>query len=205
MRLLRKFVTRRVVLGLSTLLLVILLAACGGTGGNASSTPTTQAAAPTYPTTPVVTLKTYTGNGYTIGYPDNWKEQNTNGSIAFTDSLGLDTLTITVVPNPESVKSPSELVDTTLTLLEQTAGVKDAQPAPNVPTSATVGGETWAQKGVTGAVHNVPGELVVLADNHPASSPTTQAYEITYDGPQATFEATNSIFQAMLQSFKFTS
>jgi hypothetical protein len=50
----------------------------------------------------------------------------------------------------------------------------------------------------------VPGKLVVLADNHPASSPTTQAFEIYYVGPTATFSQTNPTFQAMLQSFKFS-
>jgi hypothetical protein len=201
-----KHATLRLGLGLSALLLVMLLAACGF-GGSASSTPTPTPVTPTS-TIPTLALKTYTGNGFSIGYPQDWKVKSTS-PLVFTDSLGVDALSINVAPNPEGTQSPDTLVNLSLTTLEQTSVIKNVQPASDVPTTATVGGDTWAQRGVTGTANlngqDVPGKLVVLADNHPASSPTTQAFEIYYVGPSLTFDATNPRFQAMLQSFKFAS
>lgn len=82
------------------------------------------------------------------------------------------------------------------------------QPASLSPTT-TVAGEAWTQRGATGTLstggQSVPGTLILLVDNHPTSVPTTQAYEIYYGGPTATFDQIDrTVFQAMLQSFKFT-
>ncbi len=158
--------------------------------------------------TPTLTLKTFTGNGFSIGYPQDWNVKSSANPVVFTDTLGVDILSIAVTPNPGGTQSADTLVNVTLTGLEQSSVVTNVQSASDVPTTATVGGDAWAQRGVTGTANlngqAVPGKLVVLADNHPASSPTTQAFEIYYVGPTATFDQTNPTFQAMLQSFKFS-
>jgi len=210
-----KRVTRRLSLGLSFFLLAFLLTACGGIGislGSSSTptaTPTPKTSTPTPTPTPAIALTTYTGTGFTIGYPSDWKPQTSGSAVAFQDAQGLNALTIATIPNPEGTQSADTISTTSLATLEQTGGVKNPQPVSLSPTT-TVGGESWVQKGITGTATDngvaVPGELVLLVDNHPANAPTTLAYEIYYGGPSVTFSVTNAtIFQAMLQSFKFTS
>jgi hypothetical protein len=155
-----------------------------------------------------VQLQTYTGKGFTIEYPQNWKAQSSQAGVVFSDAQQLHTLTIAVAPNPGGIASPDKEADAALSLLEKSGGISSAQPA-NLPATTTVGGESWVQRGITGsAMVNgtaVPGELVVLVDNHPAQSPSTQAFEIYYGGPSVDFQQQNSlVFQPMLQTFKFT-
>jgi hypothetical protein len=211
-----KHVTRRISLGLSFLLLAMLMAACSGLGtstsstSTATSTPISKTATPTPTSVPVptVALTTYTGASYTIGYPTSWKKQTSGTSVVFQDAQGLNALTISTVPNPEGTQSADTISTASLTTLEQAGDIKDPQPT-NLPATTTVGGESWVQKGITGTATDngvaVPGELVLLVDNHPASAPTTQVYEIYYGGPALTFSSIDEpIFQAMIQSFKFT-
>lgn len=208
-----KYVTRRLSFVLSALLLAVLLAACGGVGGSGNATPTPKPTtpAPTATPTPSVALQTYTGNGFTIGYPQGWKtqtvQQNAVNGIAFTDAQGINALTVLLVPNPGGVTSAADENKAAVTLVNAAAGLKSPQPV-SLPTTTSVAGESWVQTGETGTINmnntDVPGEVVVLTDNHPAKSPTTNAYDIYYGGPSLTFQQENQIFQAMLQSFKFT-
>lgn len=207
----RKNALRRIVPGISLFFLMVLLTACGGLGSSGGSTPTAVPATPT-PTataTPSVALQTYTGNGFTIGYPTDWKVQTISGQIAFEDALGVNALTIAMAPNPGGAASASSLADTTLPVIEQEASVKNPQPVAGLAPTVTYGGESWVQRGITGSVSSggqtIPGELILLVDNHPAASPTTKAFELYYAGPTITFSTMNTtIFPAMLQSFKFT-
>lgn len=209
-----KYVTRRLSFAPGALLLVILLAACSGIGSSASPTPTPKPAppTPTTPPTPAVALQTYTGNGFTIGYPQGWKtqtvQQNAINGIAFTDALGVNALTVLLVPNPGGTTSAANENKAAVTFANVAAGLKNPQPV-SLPATTSVAGENWVQTGETGTISanntSVPGEVVVLTDNHPASAPTTNAYDISYGGPSLTFQQENQIFQVMLQSFKFTS
>ena len=210
----RKHMLRRLVLGFSSLLLLVGLAGCTiNIGGTGSATPTpkptpTQPPAPT--PTPALALTTYTATSYSIGYPASagWTKQVSGPLVTFQDAQQLNKLAVGTVPNPGGTQSADSVATASLTTLESAFNVKNAQPA-NVPATTTVAGESWTQKGITGNVTangvTVPVELIVLADNHPASSANTQTYEIGYAGPTAIFSQTNAaIFQPMLQSFKFT-
>lgn len=134
--------------------------------------------------------------------------QNSQGAIVFSDAQQINTVTIVIAPNPGGTVSASQQLALGLTGIEKSGGVSNVQPV-SLPATTTIGGETWAQSGITGtATENgvsVPGELVGLADNHPANSPTTKTFEIYYGGPSLSFQQENLlVFQPMLQSFKFT-
>jgi photosystem II reaction center protein PsbP len=195
-----------------SMLLVLLLAACGSTGASPGSTPTSaptsqpsQAASPTSATT--ANLTTYTGNGFTIGYPQGWKVNAAGKSVVFADASGVYNLTIVVTPDPGGLVSPDTIVTTVI------QGAKNALKNPqdvNVQSTVTIGGDRWVQKSVTGtssaAGQNGVVQLVFASDNHPATSPSTNNFTITYSTLQAMFNAANSqYYQPMLQSFKFTS
>lgn len=205
----RKRVIRRLSIGFSTLVLVIVLAACGGSGGGTGSATPTPTAAPSPTPTTATSSQLYTGDGFTIQYPQSWKVQTNQNTVIFTDALMLNTLTILIVPNPGGAISSSQQADVALSTVEKAGGISNAQPVSGLPATATVGGESWVQRGITGTVTSngvsVPGELILLATNHPANSPTTKTFEIYYAGPSASFQQINqAYFQPMLLSFKFT-
>ena len=209
-----KHVTQWMSVGLSSVLLILLLAGCSGIPGTSSAaTPTPKPSPTATPTvaptaTPSMPVQTYMGTGFTIQYPQTWKAQASQAGVAFTDAQQLNTFTLAFAPNPGGVATTTKEADASLSLIENAGGISKVQPV-NLPATTTVGGETWDQRGVTGTVTTngiaVPGELILLVDNHPASSPTTKAFEIYYAGPAASFQQENSqIFQFMLQTFKFT-
>jgi len=194
-----------------SLSLMALLAACGGSSTTTGSTPT---AAPTSQPSPTAvvsptsgtTLTTYTGNGYTIGYPQGWKANASGKNVVFSDSSGIYSLTIVVAPDPAGAIGPDTVVNTAIEAVKNT--VKNPQTV-NVPSSISIGGDSWVQKSITGdssaAGQTGTIQIVVASDNHPANSPSTNSFTITYETLQATFDAANTqYFQPMLQSFKFT-
>src|SRR5215475_7269143 len=102
---------------------ILLFAACSTSGaGNTTAIPT-----PTPTPTPAPALTTYSGQGYTIGYPKGWTYKKADGQslptntsidsyvntlshaasqagqevpiMTLTDSLGVNTLTIGTLPN----------------------------------------------------------------------------------------------------------
>lgn len=197
--------TQRLLTGLGTLFLIALLAACSSSGNTPASTPGPSGLATPSPTPG---FQTYTGMGYTIGYPSGWKVQSTRGAVTLIDSTSENTLAILLVPNPGETQSASTLADASMKTLEK-ASVQHTQPLANLPSTTTLNGETWAQRGVTGTVNengqSFSGELILLVDNHPANAPSTQAYEISYAGLYMTFQQESVTFQAILQTFTFTS
>jgi hypothetical protein len=199
-----KHIRRSAILLLCGLIISLLLAACGG-GGTSSATPTPK---PTPSPTPV-SLTTYMGDGYTINFPQGWKatKSESTGTVTFADPVGIYNLSIAVTFNPGGAASKDNLADAAAT------GAKSKLKNPKTETIApttTVGGDTWSQRAVSGDA-TVNGQtanvkLVVIADNHPASSPSTKAFIIVYGTARVLFDAANSTyFQPMLQSFKFTS
>lgn len=208
-----KFPTRSVV-AVCSLVLVVALAACGSSTTTSGSTPTptattAAAATPTVASTATTstTLTTYTGNGYSIGYPQGWKVNSGGNSVVFTEPTGIYSLSILVVPNPGGAISADTVVNTGV---QAATGALTNTQTVNVPASTTIGGDSWAQKAIAGtssaAGQTGTVQAVVASDNHPANSPSTNSFTITYQTLQATFDAANSsYFQPMLQSFKFTS
>jgi hypothetical protein len=192
--------------------LVLVVAACGSGGTTTGTTPTATsqpAQTPTAASSPTTSgsLTTYTGNGYSIEYPQGWKVNASGNNVVFSDPTGIYSLTVAVAPNPGGTIDTGSVLNTASQLL--TSNLKNTQTV-NVPASTTIGGDTWMQKSLAGTstVNGQTGtvQAVIAADNHPANSSSTNAYTITYETLQATFAtATSQYFQPMVQSFKFTS
>ncbi|MBA2284304.1 MAG: hypothetical protein H0W02_02360 [Ktedonobacteraceae bacterium] len=192
-------------------LLLVLLTACGGTGSTTTtatptSAPSNPSPTPTVaPTTASANLTTYTGEGYTIGYPQDWHVKKSNNLVTFTDALGVSTLVIEVIPNPNAIAPTSTVMTSTEKAIASNG--KNFQKV-NGTSKATIAGDNWDQSSATedatvsGQTQNV--KYVILADNHPASSSSTKLFVIFYGTLTSLFDQTDSSsFQPMLQSFKF--
>ena len=202
----QKRMIQRIGLGVSTLILVMMLAACGSSGSIASSTPTSKPATPTPSPTPSPTpTGTYIGTNFSMSYPPGVQERQVDGLVTF-DLDANNSMTIEYQPNPNGALSTNELAQTFIKVFEK-ATFSSSEPATIAPT-ATVGDDSWVQISATGTLlldPGTPGTLVLLADNHPANAANTNSYLIVYSGPTATWSQSNAVFQAMLQSFKFSS
>lgn len=207
-----KHVTRRVSIGLSAFMLMVFLAACGG-GSTGSSTPTPTPPTPTpSPTTPSIAMQTFTGNGFTISYPQSWQKsssssQNTSQTV-FQDTTTGNSFTIVSTPDPGGALSADSLASTSSQAL--LGSVLKNGKSENVPASVTINGVTWSQRGASGDAtvngQSVPAKLILLVTVHPPNATTSQAFQLIYAGPALTFDLISAqIFQPMLQSFKFTS
>jgi hypothetical protein len=207
------------VLSLCSLLLVCLLSACsfgGGSTGTAStttssSTPATTPATsvPARPTSaPVSSMKTYTGNGFTIDYPAGWTvTEEGRGQVMIVNQQAGQAGSLIIGINPAGGKVPA-------TAMIQFAligfmALPHYQKV-DIASKATVGGDSWDQIAATGDVQVagqaqlVSYESVAMADVHPATSPTARGFEIRYTTDASRFaQMSASSFQPMLQSFKF--
>lgn len=129
--------------------------------------------------------------------------------MTFTDPQGPAYLTIQVVPNPNGLISTSDEVDAGVQIFKSQA--KNYTKVSIAPTT-TVAGETWSQGAATGditpegATSPVTAKIVVISDNHPANTSSTQGFTIGYVTGNQVFDAMNTTyFQPIVQSFKFTS
>ena len=210
----------RLVLGVCSLFLVCLLAACGSGGassGTTSASPSAITPAPTRQATSAPTqlssttsLTTYTGNGFRISYPQGWTVvKETTGSVIFVDEHTGATkgshFAITL-GKPGLVHPTS----TTLNFWQQAFMAQPHYQKVDIAPTAMVGGDSWDQiaatsdEPVSGQTRPVNAELVVMADNHPATSPTARSWQIQYTTFTNDFVQMNAnLFQPMLQSFKF--
>ena len=214
------------------LMLTLLLAACTTSGQGTTTIPT-----PTPTPTPAPALTSYSGEGYTIGYPKGWTykkytAQNiptgtfigsyiksfSSGApqvaqvasqvpiVTFTDSLGVNTLTIGAVPNPNGTISSQTALGVATSAFQ--SAVKNYKKDSSVAAQTTVGGQTWDQTAATGNItqqQSIDAKTVALISNYPAQSPSTKLYFIVYAGPALTFDNVNSTdYQPMLQSFKLS-
>jgi hypothetical protein len=206
------------ILASCSMILAVLLVACGGsTTSGTTATPTpaptstpTAVATPTSPSTTPTTatgaMIAYSGNGFTISYPQNWQiATRGNNLFTFTDSTGMIKLTITVAPDPNGAISASSVAAVALQAAQ--ALLKNSQTV-SVPATTTVGGESWSQVSVSGTQRlnnqdtNI--QVVAIANVHSANSLLSKSFNIVYQAPVATFSQDNTTyFQPMLQSFKF--
>ena len=193
------------------IILTVLLAACGGgsTSSNPTPTPTAKAKpSPTTPPTPTVSTATYTGNGFSISYQQGWQTiTNKKGEVDFVDPTGNYALTVVFVADPNGLGGADTFMTAEFNAIK--TQMKNPQTA-SVPSPVMVGGDSWLQKAVTGLVsvggQDVPGQINILVDIHPAHSASSMSYSILLSSPKAVFDTVNaSGFQPMLQSFKFTS
>ena len=207
---LRYVLTNRTMLALGSLVFVLLLVACGssttsGTTTTPTSTPTTVPTS-TSPAAATGAMTAYQGNSFTISYPQNWQiTKQANNIFTFADSTGRIKMTITVAPDPNGTISADSVASTAL----QAAQVllKNSQTV-SVPSTATVGGESWNQVSASGTQRlnnqdtNI--QVVVIAAVHPANTLASKSFTILYQAPVATFNQDNTTyFQPILQSFKF--
>jgi len=193
-----------------SLALILLITACSTSGsGGATTIPT-----PTPTPTPVV--NSYTGQGYTINYPKDWTYKKDSHQVAghafptttFTDSLGINTITIGVLPDPNGTIPAKTVVATAVEVAGINTSGKNYKTV-SIASETTLGGQTWNQTAATADITQqgttVNAKAVGLACNYPANSPTTQLYVIVYAGPTATFDSIDSAdFQPTLKSFKFS-
>ena len=217
----------RLVLICCGLMLTLLIAACNTSGQGTTAIPT--------PTpTPAPALTTYnSGEGYTIGYPKGWTYKKYTAETlptttfigsyiksfsavagqaaqqvpitTLTDSLGANTLTIGVIPNPSGAIPTQTALNVATTAFQ--SSVKNYKKA-SIASQATVGGQSWDETAATGNITQqgaIDAKTVALVSNHPAQSASTKLYFIVYAGPTSTFDNIDSTaFQPMLQSFKFS-
>lgn len=193
-----------------SLLLVVVLAACslGGSTSTSTSTPTATAKpSPTPSPTPAVSLTTYTGNGYTIGYPQGWKATTTSTGVSFADSTSAFNFVIVVASDPNGIATASTFLNAEVSASK--TKLKNPQTV-SVPPTTTIGGDSWVQSSLAGTGtsggQSVVVQFVIACDNHPANSASTKSFSLVYGTAQALFSTANTMyFQPMLQSFKFTS
>lgn len=202
-----KHVARQVCISLNVVFALTVLAACGGGGSTGSSTPTPSASAPS-PTAALGSMQTFTGNGFSISYPQTWQKSTSNAQTVFEDATAGNAFTIVQTADPGGAASANTLADASIQAIAKTV-LKNAKTE-NVTASTTINGVTWSQRAVTGDVvvnnQTVPAKLVLLVAVHPASAVASQAFQLFYVAPTFTFDQVNQlIFQPMLQSFKFTS
>lgn len=201
-------VLRAMVAVFCTVLLAFFVAACGGGSGSSTTpTPTPTQAKPTPTTPPSASLTTFTGNGFTIGYPAGWKVTKTNTQVQFEDPTSLYSFAVVITPNPGGLASADQILTASVDALKKQ--FKNAQDE-NVSPTTTVAGESWSQKAVSGTSEvngqSADVELILISVNHPASSPSTVNFSMVYGTAKALMPvAVSTYFQPMLNSFKFTS
>lgn len=211
---------RRVTAGLCVLLLILLLSACGGSNNSNTSSntsndtssnnndvrPVQQVLTPTATATPALSLKQYTGSGFTLKYPQDWKVTTSNTAVTFTDPSGKYSMTMNSQSNWNGSTSANQLVTKEITNVKK--GLKNEQVV-DMPATTTVGGQSWTQQAISGT-STVNGkssdtETVALGANHPARAANTRGYTITYTAPKDEFSQTNTTyFMPMLDTFTFT-
>ncbi|HEX6480557.1 MAG TPA: hypothetical protein VF043_17100 [Ktedonobacteraceae bacterium] len=186
-----------------SLILALLLVACGG--GTTATPPATPTSKPSPTATPTPALTVYAGKGYSIGYPQGWRVTPSGKEVFFTDASQIYRVTILVEPDSGGAIDASTFVNGSIDAIKKTMKNPKAEP---LPPTTTVGGESWVQKSISGTEtsngQDVDLHIVVMSDNHPAHSTTTQNFIILYGTTNSGFATGDtSYFQPMLKSFKF--
>jgi len=175
------------IIPLICLFLIVVLGACGGQ----------------------VSLQTYKGNGYTIGYPQDWtlnnQAQNQGQQATFfakqdnTARLGIE-----IDDNPQGASADS-VIDLATQNGNTAAKLKDIQQH-QISATAQFAGETWLQRAFDGTnAQGVKVTLVYLLANHKAGS-TMKIFVIVFAATANSFDQANTdFFQPMTKSFAFTS
>jgi hypothetical protein len=208
------FSRSKLALSVCGLLLTFFLAACslgGGSTGTASPSQGASTPATSQPiSAPAASLTTYTGDGFTISYPQGWTvKQGKNGSVAFLDERADATQGshFTVVLGQQGGVIPTS---TTLTIYQHVFMAEPNYQKVAIAPTAMVGGDSWDQIAatgdaqITGQAQPVNKEAIEMADNHLATSPTARSWQIQYSTYTNGFAHMNaSLFQPMLHSFQF--
>ena len=151
-----------------------------------------------------VSLQTYTGNGYTIGYPQDWASTSQGKVIDFYNQDNTARFAIEIDDNTQGASADS-IIDTATQNANAAANLTNIQQH---PMSATVqfAGETWLQRAFDGTNANgVNITIDYLLTNHGTGS-SMKVYIMALATTVDSFDqSNNNFFQPMLKSFVFTS
>lgn len=135
--------------------------------------------------------------------------KGTNGSVVFIDEHAGATKGshFAITLGKQGLVHPTS---TTLNFWQQAFMAQPNYQKVDIAPTAAVGGDSWDQiaatgdEQISGQTRPVNAELVVMADNHPATSPTARSWQIQYSTYTNDFAQMNAhLFQPMLRSFKF--
>ena len=171
------------IIPLICLFLIVVLVACGGP----------------------VSLQTYKGNGYTIGYPQDWTLNNQAQQVtSFVKQDNTARLAIEIDDNPQGASADS-IIDVATQNGNKAAKLKDIQQH-QISATAQFAGQTWLQRAFDGTnAQGVKVTLVYLLANHKAGS-TMKIFVIAFAATADSFDQANTdFFQPMTKSFAFTS
>lgn len=195
----------RVILALICGVVAFSLTACFGININFGSSP---ASTPTSAPNAVPTqapLTTFSGEHFTLKYPQNWKVAKDATSVTFSDPNGIAYFRINFTPNPGGFISPAQQVQVGLQTFQSQVKQYKQQ---SIASSTTVANTSWSQGSATGTLTvqgtTAPVRVIVLGTNHPETDPNTFAYTIAYATADQLFTIANTTyFQPMLRSFAF--
>jgi hypothetical protein len=196
---------KHVSLLLYLLTLTLFLVACGDSGNKTTTGPTPTPTSPPTPTpTPTPTLigTTYTGDGFTLTYPQGWTADTQTGGVQFKSNTDpTTTFNILVEPADPAAQGLDWYLNKYLTFLK--GDPPSATQDNTVPSTATIAGDVWKAGGVTGDDRGQRMKVVVLVDQHPAN--TGKIFLISLTAKADGYDQVSSTaFQPMLGSFKFT-
>ncbi len=197
-----------VMLTIYSLFLALLLAACGGTAATTppATTPSVPTPVPTVAPTPTTapvassgSMQNYTGDGYTIGYPQDWKATPATNVVTFSDPTQSNYFLVFSFDNAAGVPADSILTQAAQ-LFQKGAGITDAQDVQLTSATVSLAGESWTQKGFNGTVAGSKDTFIIAATTH-----ASKTFVILDGCPADKYEQTNTTyFTPMAQTFKFT-
>lgn len=182
--------------------ILLLLSSCGAV---TMSTSQFRVSSVLQPMISKLNLNSYTGDGYSIGYPVNWQRTQVpvdrmfGGSPVFQNNNAslLVYGTIDVFPS-------SQIVNDYINNSVNFSGYKKV----TVPPTTTVNGVLWSQGALvkpnpqTGKTD----KLMIFVAQNPDSAAKFKHFEIICQAPVENFDTINQTdFQPMLQSFRFLS
>jgi len=179
---------------LFSLALTLFLVACGKSE-NTTTTPT-----------PTPSVKTYSGDGYTLSYPQDWHVTTQGGIIQFSPSHGdqSPTFSIRSATFDNTPGTPGVSLDQQLAIEGNTlTGYQNYQSDKSVPATTSIGGDSWKGYGATYTQSGQQGKAVILGDQHPAN--TGKIFIIHLSATAESYNQVDStVFQPIFQSFKFS-
>ena len=184
-------------------LALLSLAACGN---SASSTATTTTSSPTATPSPTPAVKVYTGDGYTLSYPQDWQVTTQAGIVHFSPSNGEQwpNLSIRTADYDNTPGTPGVSLDQQLSIEGNSlTGYQNYQSDTTVPATTSIGSNTWKEYGGTYDQSTQHIKTVVMCSQHPAS--TGKIFIMDLSAKAASYEQDyGTTFQAILNSFKYS-
>jgi hypothetical protein len=166
---------------------MFFLAACSTVGqATPISTPT--------PTPTPIPPKVYTGDGFTLTHPHDWKVETKDSATTLMSSDGMVGIVLGVIPGGDPDAISKDFVK---------ASPGDKQDDKFTKTT-TIGGQTWKQVGKTSTSEGISMNTVLLITKYPPR--TGKVFMLNLIAPTNGYDKTyQEVFKPILDSFKFTS